>query len=167
MGKPSSFAHRKMSISLLQWYLTISENFLFWLSSRAMLPFKDQVSPTCTEIHLRLCFSLMGQQSTVGCRGLAEMITIRFAGWISGRIVSFQPDTDIQNVFFCGIRIRIRISGSTCLIRYFENAGSIGCEMNFGHLWPLGESCTLRTDFSVCGCILLALRAIHTSESMV
>jgi len=64
----------------------------------------------------------------------AEMITIRFAGWISGRIVSFQPDTDIQNVFFCGNRIRIRISGSTCLIRYFENAGSIGCEMNFGHL---------------------------------
>jgi len=27
---------------------------------------------------------------------VAEMITIRFAGWISGRIVSLQPDTDIQ-----------------------------------------------------------------------
>jgi len=27
------------------------------------------------------------------------MITIRFAGWISGRIVSFQPDTDIENLF--------------------------------------------------------------------
>ena len=26
----------------------------------------------------------------------SEMITIRFAGWISGRIVSLQPDTDIQ-----------------------------------------------------------------------
>jgi len=25
-----------------------------------------------------------------------EMITIQFAGWISGRIVSLQPDTDIQ-----------------------------------------------------------------------
>jgi len=27
-----------------------------------------------------------------------EMITIRFAGWICGRIVSLQPDTDIQNL---------------------------------------------------------------------
>jgi len=27
-----------------------------------------------------------------------EMITIRFAGWISGRIVSLQPDTDIQKL---------------------------------------------------------------------
>jgi len=26
------------------------------------------------------------------------MITIRFAGWISGRIVSLQPDTDIQKL---------------------------------------------------------------------
>jgi len=26
------------------------------------------------------------------------MITIWFAGWISGRIVSLQPDTDIQNL---------------------------------------------------------------------
>jgi len=96
-----------------------------------------------------------------------EMITIWFAGCISGRIVSFQLDTDIQKVFFCGNRIRIRISGLTCLIRCFENAGLIGYEMNFGHLWTLEESCTLRNDFSVCGCILLALRAIHTSESMV
>jgi len=28
----------------------------------------------------------------------AEMITIRFAGWIFGRIVSLQPDTDIQKL---------------------------------------------------------------------
>jgi len=40
----------------------------------------------------------------------SEMITIRFAGWISGRIVSLQPDTDIQKLLSAGNRIRIRIS---------------------------------------------------------
>ena len=37
--------------------ITISATFLFWLSSRAMLPFKDQMSPTCTEVNLRLAFT--------------------------------------------------------------------------------------------------------------
>jgi len=36
-----------------------------------------------------------------------ETITIRFASWISGRIVSLQPDTDIQNLLWNGNRIRI------------------------------------------------------------
>jgi len=40
----------------------------------------------------------------------SEMITIRFTGWISGRIVSLQPDTDIQKLLSDGNRIRIRIS---------------------------------------------------------
>ena len=31
-----------------------------------------------------------------------EMITIRFAGWISGRIVILQTDTDIQSFFQAG-----------------------------------------------------------------
>jgi len=35
------------------------------------------------------------------------MITIRFAGWISGRIVSLQPDTDIQKLLSIVNRIRI------------------------------------------------------------
>jgi len=34
-----------------------------------------------------------------------EMITIRFAGWISGRIVGLQPDTDIQKLLSNGNRI--------------------------------------------------------------
>jgi len=38
------------------------------------------------------------------------MITIRFAGWIYGMIVSLQPDTDIQKLLSNGNRIRIRIS---------------------------------------------------------
>jgi len=38
------------------------------------------------------------------------MITIQFAGWISGRIVSLQPDTDIQKLLSNRNRIRIRIS---------------------------------------------------------
>jgi len=36
--------------------IKIGGNFLFCLSSRAMLNFKDQVSPTCIEEDLRLCF---------------------------------------------------------------------------------------------------------------
>jgi len=39
-----------------------------------------------------------------------EMITIRFAGWISGRIVSLQPDTDIQKLLSNGNRIWNRVS---------------------------------------------------------
>jgi len=41
----------------------------------------------------------------VGLGFAPEMITIRFAGWISGRIVSLQPDTDIQNAFIDVSRI--------------------------------------------------------------
>jgi len=44
------------------------------------------------------------------CAGLlAEMITIRFAGWISGRIVCLQADTDIQKLLSYGNRLRNRI----------------------------------------------------------
>jgi len=39
-----------------------------------------------------------------------EMIIIWVAGWISGRIVSLQPDTDIQKLLSNGNLIRIRIS---------------------------------------------------------
>jgi len=35
------------------------------------------------------------------------MITIRFAGWVSDRIVSLQPDTDIHKRLSNGNRIRI------------------------------------------------------------
>jgi len=38
------------------------------------------------------------------------MITIRFTGWISGSIVSLQPDKDIQKLISNRNRIRIRIS---------------------------------------------------------
>jgi len=46
----------------------------------------------------------------------SEMITIRFAGWISSRIVSLQLDTDIQKLLSNGKRIRIRISETLLLI---------------------------------------------------
>ena len=39
-----------------------------------------------------------------------QMITIRFPGWISGRIVSLQQDTGIRKLLSNGNRIRIRIS---------------------------------------------------------
>ena len=40
----------------------------------------------------------------------SEMITIRFAGWISCRIVSLQPDKDVQKLLSNGNQIKIRIS---------------------------------------------------------
>jgi len=43
-----------------------------------------------------------------------------FAGWISGRIVSLQSDTDIQKLLSNGNRVRIRISES--FYRYFEDS---------------------------------------------
>ena len=51
---------------------------------------------------------------------LSEMITIWFAGWISGRIVSLQPDTNIQKLLSNGNRIQIRISQT--VYRYFEDS---------------------------------------------
>jgi len=46
----------------------------------------------------------------------SEMITNRFADWISGRIMSLQPDTDIQKLLSNGNRTRIRISEMLSLI---------------------------------------------------
>ena len=52
--------------------------------------------------------------------GLTEIITIRFAGWISSRIVSLQPDTDIQKLLSNGNRVRIRYPKR--FYRYFEDS---------------------------------------------
>jgi len=42
--------------------IKIGANFLFWLSRRAMPHFKDQVSPTCIEVDLRLHFHCSREQ---------------------------------------------------------------------------------------------------------
>jgi len=55
MDKSSSFAHKEMSIFALV-MIKIGENFLFCLSSCAVLHFKDQIFPTCKEGDLTLCF---------------------------------------------------------------------------------------------------------------
>jgi len=39
-----------------------------------------------------------------------EMISIRFVGWISVRIVSLQPDTDIKKLLSNGNRLQIRMT---------------------------------------------------------
>ena len=67
MGKPTSFAHKEMSIFSSVTF-KIGANFLFRLTDcLAVLYylFKDQVFPTCTEVDLRFCISLMGQQGTL------------------------------------------------------------------------------------------------------
>ena len=59
-----------------------------------------------TILHINRCEDCKAAKAW--CR--PEMITIRFASWISGRIVSLQPDTDILKLLSNGNRIRIRIS---------------------------------------------------------
>jgi len=57
MDKPCLFAHKEMSIFCFSddqgWW-----KFSVLMSSRAMIHLKDQVSPACTEIDLRICFHL-------------------------------------------------------------------------------------------------------------
>jgi len=55
-------------------------------------------------------FGNTSQKKSKKIRISSEMITIRFAGCMSGRIVSLQLDTDIQKILSNGNRIRIRIS---------------------------------------------------------
>jgi len=45
-----------MSVFFVSVMIKVGTNFLFGLSCCAMLPFKDQESPTCTEVDMRLCF---------------------------------------------------------------------------------------------------------------
>jgi len=83
--------------------ITIGANFLFWLYIRVTLHLKDQVSPTCVEGDLRLCFhwgvskaqyiDTLSWFESEHCT--SEMIIICFPGWISSRIVGLQTDTDI------------------------------------------------------------------------
>jgi len=65
-----------------------------------------QSDPVLNRAHL--CFS-------------PEMITIRFAGWISGKIVSLQPDTDIQKLLSNGIRISEMLLSLFLGFRLLEN----------------------------------------------
>jgi len=65
------------------------------------------------------------------CGWRTEMITIRFAGWISGRIVSLPPDKDIQKLLWNGNRIRIRLSET--LLSIFRGF----------RLLQKGENCTI------------------------
>jgi len=55
MDKTTSFAHKEMS-NFASVMIKICGNFLFCLTSRALVHFKDQTSPTCIEGDLRLWF---------------------------------------------------------------------------------------------------------------
>jgi len=55
MNKPSSFAQKKWAF-FASVMIKIGANFLFCLSGHAILHFNEQVSPTCTEEDLTLCF---------------------------------------------------------------------------------------------------------------
>jgi len=62
MDKPISFAHKEMSI-FASVIIKVGGNFLFCLSSRAMLHFQNQVSPTRGKPESLL--SVRGHQSTI------------------------------------------------------------------------------------------------------
>ena len=69
---------------------------------------KPLLGPFCTSNYFHLSPHIRLNSSSNA--NVAEMIIIRFAGWISGRIVSLQPDKDIQKLLSNWNRIRIRIS---------------------------------------------------------
>jgi len=85
---------------------------------KGLTPFEDE-SKTLSEIH-----SQQQQYCTV------EMITIRFAGWIFGKIVSLQPDKDIQKLLSNRNRIR--------------NPDIRNAFINISRIRTFGKSCTLR-----------------------
>ena len=83
-----------------------------------------------------------------------EMITIWFAGWISSRIASLQPDTDIQKLLLNGNRIRIRIS---------QNAF-----VDISRIQTFGKTCTLHNhSFIIFRSIFSAFCAMTPNLSMV
>jgi len=84
MDKPSWFAHKKWEFFASE-MIKIGDNFLFWLSSRAVLYFKDQVSPTCTEVDLKGLLSFRGQQ---------RCWTWSVSGSRSNRIPQFRTGSD-------------------------------------------------------------------------
>jgi len=57
MDKPSSFAYKEMGI-FASVMIKNGANFLFCLSSRAMLLFQDLVSQNSIGVDLKLCFHL-------------------------------------------------------------------------------------------------------------
>jgi len=83
-----------------------------------ILPVSSEICDLC-EISVLLFFVSYFASHSIGIKFgvtflmcVAEMITIRFAGWISGRIVSLQRDMHIQKRLSNGNRIRIRISAT-------------------------------------------------------
>ena len=79
---------------------------------------------------------------------LTEMITIRFAGWIFGRIVSSQPDKDIQKLLSNGNRIRIRISQTLLSIfRGFWFLQKVHIAQSFAYYLQKHLFSLLRHDF--------------------
>ena len=54
--------------------IKIGPSFLFWLPSRAMLHFKDQVSPTCSEVDLRPVTDLLIGQISHGLGPPADVL---------------------------------------------------------------------------------------------
>jgi len=65
-------------------------HFMFWLSSRVMLQFKDQVFPTITEEDVRLCFSLRGQQGTMYCHIIVDKNNYRL--YLCSTLFEESPD---------------------------------------------------------------------------
>ena len=96
MDKPSSFAHKEMRNFCFSddqdW-----GNFLSWLSSCGMLHFKDQVSLTCVEADLRLCFHWGVSRGTIYWHLIVVQCSICLSWswqWVSYcDLVSF-PDTN-------------------------------------------------------------------------
>ena len=72
--------------------IKIDADFLFWLSRRAMLHFKDQVSPTCTEVDLRFCFHWVSMAQYIDTLSWYNVV-------FAYRYVSSSEKTNIQSLW--------------------------------------------------------------------
>jgi len=89
----------------------------------------------------------------------SKIITIRFAGWISCKILRFLPDTDIQKLILSGNLIQIMISETFYSIFW-------GIKLwYFGHFLPL-KKLHIAQSFIIFGSTFLAFCAMPPSLSM-
>jgi len=83
-----------------------------------------------------------------------EMITIRFAGWISGKIVSLQPDTDMAKTAFK----REQDTDPDIRNAFIDNS----------RIQTSGKSCTLHNySFIIFRSIFSAVCAMTPNQSLV
>ena len=76
----------------------------------------------------------------------AEMIAIRLAGWISSRIMSLQPDTDIQKLLSNGSRILLSNGNRSCYRCHGQLSRTCVPSLSFDYF---NQSCSVKVKITL------------------